>query len=91
MSIPWEQPNQINNENYRTSQPLLPICPECKKMTGKNEPLKKAQKNKIANVTDSVSLGLFMDGSKCKLPSSPPSTDLSRIQHWKMVIANFEF
>ena len=47
----------------------------------KKEPLKKAQNYKIANIEGSVWLSLFMDGSvKCKLPSTLPSTGLSRIQ-----------
>jgi hypothetical protein len=46
------------------------------------ESLKKAQHGKIENVAGSVWLCLFMDGTgKCKLPSTPPSTGLSRIQH----------
>ena len=28
---------------------------------------------------------------KCKLPSTPPSTGLSKIQHLMMIIANFDF
>ena len=56
--------------------------------TGKEEPLKKAQNDKIKNLAGSVWLSLFIDGSgKCKLPSTP----LSRNQHLNMVIGNFEF
>ena len=45
----------------------------------------------IANVAGSVLLNLFMDGSgKCKLPSTPPSPGLSRIQHLNMVIVNLK-
>jgi hypothetical protein len=54
--------------------------------------LKKAQHGKIENVTVSVWLSLFMDGTvKCKLPSTPPSTNLSRIQHltWTGTILTF--
>jgi hypothetical protein len=48
----------------------------------KTESLKKAQHDKIENVAGSVWLSLFMDGTvKWKLPSTPPSTGLSRIQH----------
>jgi hypothetical protein len=48
----------------------------------KTESLRKAQHNKIENVADSVYLSLFMDGAgKCKLPSTPHSTGLNRIQH----------
>ena len=57
----------------------------------KMEPLKKAQHNKAENVAGSVWLSLFMDGGgMCKLPSMPPSTGLSSIQHL-MIILNVEF
>jgi hypothetical protein len=46
------------------------------------ESLKKDQHDKIENVAGSVWLSLFMDGTgQCKLPSTPPSTGLSRIHH----------
>jgi hypothetical protein len=49
------------------------------------ESLKKAQHGNIDNVAGSVSLSLFMGGSgNNKLPSTPPSTGLSRIQHLNM-------
>jgi hypothetical protein len=57
------------------------------------ESLKKVQHNIIENVAGSVWLSLFMDGNvKWKLPSTPPSTGLSRIQHlkWTGTILNFE-
>jgi hypothetical protein len=47
----------------------------------------------IENVAGSVWLSLFMDGIvKCKLPSTPPRTGLSRIQHftWTWTIWNFQ-
>jgi hypothetical protein len=59
----------------------------------KYESLKKAQHGRIENVAGSVWLSLFMDGTvKCKLPSTPGSTGLSRIQHltWIGTILNFE-
>jgi hypothetical protein len=56
------------------------------------ESLKKAQHNKIENVAGSVWLSLFMNGNgKCKFPSTPPSTGLSRIQHLTQKWWNFEF
>ena len=56
------------------------------------EPLKKVQHNKTENVAGTVWLNLFLDGSgNGKLPSTPSCTGLSRIQHLKMIIANFEF
>jgi hypothetical protein len=58
----------------------------------KQESPKKAQHGKIENVAGSVWLSLFMDGTaKCKLPSTPPKTGLSRIQHLTCNWYNFEF
>ena len=59
----------------------------------KMEPLKKAQHNKNKNVAGSICLSLFMNRSgKWKLPSMPPSTGISRIQHLNnYVFVNFEF
>ena len=58
----------------------------------KNKSPKKTKTTKVQNVRVSVLLTLFMDGSgKCKPPSTPPSTGLSRLQHLNMVIVNFEF
>jgi hypothetical protein len=52
------------------------------KIEKKTESLKKFQHDKIENVAGSVWLSLFMDGNgKCKLPSKPTSTGLSRVQH----------
>jgi hypothetical protein len=56
----------------------------CEYSREKLETSKKAQHGKIENVAGSVWLNLFMDrNGKCKLPSTPSSTGLSRFQHWK--------
>ena len=62
------------------------------KIQVKRTPKEMPKQQNIANVLDSAWLSLFMDGSeRCKLPSTPPSTGLSRIQHLNKVIVNFEF
>jgi hypothetical protein len=66
----------------------LGICTRCRltvqrKKERNKESRKNSQNDKIENVADLVWLSLFMEGNvKCKLPSTPPSTGLIRIQHF---------
>jgi hypothetical protein len=54
------------------------------------ESLKNAQQDKTENDAGSVLLSLFMDGNgNFKLPSTPSSTGLSRIQHLIMEMVKF--
>ena len=62
--------------------PVIPVCQSRNINIEKLKPLKKPKTTKLKNAAGSVWLSLFMDGiGKCKLPFTPPSTGLNRIDY----------